>query len=130
MSKKPGVADDWAELQNIQSLVAKNVPNCGLAVINDIGLEKDIHPRNKKDVGYRLSLLALKQHYGKELEVYTSPLYQSHQIEDDHVKVTFDHVGAGLKSRDGGELKRFEIAGADHQWHLSLIHISEPTRPY
>ena len=123
VSKKPGVADDWAELQNIQSLVAKNVPNCGLAVINDIGLEKDIHPRNKKDVGYRLSLLALKQHYGKELEVYSSPLYQSHQIEDDHVKVTFDHVGAGLKSRDGDELKRFEIAGADHQWHWAKAEI-------
>jgi hypothetical protein len=30
--------------------------------------------------------------------------------------VTFDQSGAGLKSRDGGALKRFEIAGADKVW--------------
>ena len=116
ISDEPGVADDWAELQNAQLQVAQTVPNCGIAVINEIGLEKNIHPPNKKDVGYRLALLALKNHYGKELEVYSSPLYRSHQIADDHVMVTFDHAGAGLKSRDGGKLKRFEIAGPDHQW--------------
>ena len=123
ISDEPGTPDDWAELQNVQLQVAQNVPNCGIAVINDIGLEKNIHPTNKKDVGYRLSLLALKQHYGKKLAVHSSPLYQSHEIKDDHVMVTFDHVGSGLKARDGGELKRFEIAGADHRWHWAKAEI-------
>jgi len=124
ISSEPGVPSDWAELQHIQSQVAKTVSGCGLAVINDIGLEKNVHPPNKKDVGYRLSLLALKKHYGKDLDVYSSPLYRSHQIEGDHAMVTFDHAGTGLKSRDGGELKRFEIAGADHKWHWAKAEIT------
>lgn len=123
ISDEPGVPNDWAELQNAQLQVAQTVPDCGIAIINDIGLEKNIHPPNKRDVGYRLSLLALKNHYGKELEVFSSPLYQSHQIENDLVKVTFDHVGAGLKSRDGGELKRFEVAGDNHEWHWANAEI-------
>ncbi len=123
VSTEAGVPDDWAELQNVQSQVAKTVPGCGIAVINDIGLEKNIHPSNKRDVGHRLSLLALKKHYGKDLEVFSSPLYKSHQVAGDHVMVTFDHVGTGLKSRDGGELKRFEVAGEDHQWHWAKAEI-------
>jgi sialate O-acetylesterase len=31
--------------------------------------------------------------------------------------VNFDHAAAGLKSRDGGPLQRFEIAGKDRLWH-------------
>lgn len=38
-------------------------------------------------------------------------------MKDGAVRVTFDHAGSGLKSRDGTALKRFEIAGADKVWH-------------
>ena len=123
VSGEPGVPSDWAELQHVQSQVAKTVPGCGIAVINDIGLEKNIHPPNKRDVGHRLSLLALKKHYGKDLEVFSSPIYQSHQVAGDHVMVTFDHVGTGLKSRDGDELKRFEVSGSDHKWHWGKAEV-------
>ncbi len=114
---EPGAASDWAELQYFQTRVAQTVPNCGVAIINDIGVANDIHPKNKFDVGHRLALLALKKHYNKDLEVFSGPLYKSHRVSDDHIVVTMEHVGAGLKSRDEGELKRFEIAGADQKWH-------------
>ena len=68
----PGAVSNWAELQSMQTKVSQTVPNCGVAVINEIGLAGNIHPLNKKDVGYRLSLLALKQHY-KNCLLYTSP---------------------------------------------------------
>jgi sialate O-acetylesterase len=123
VSNEPGVPDDWAELQHAQSLVAQSVPGCGIAVINDIGLEKNIHPTNKLDVGRRLALLALKKHYAKDLKAFSSPLYQSHKITNADIMVTFDFVGEGLKSRDGGNLKRFEIAGADHKWHWADAEI-------
>ena len=38
--------------------------------------------------------------------------------------ITFDHAGDGLKSRDGGPLKRFEIAGEDKKWHWAEAKIS------
>ena len=116
-SVNPGIPDSWAELQDSQKAVAQTLPNCGIAVINDIGAANDIHPKNKKDVGYRLSLLALKNKYNKDLSVWSSPLYDSHQVTGNHVVITFDHVGDGLKSRDGLPLKRFEIAGKDRKWH-------------
>ena len=122
-STQPGTPDVWAELQNSQTQVSVTVPNCGLAVINDIGNATDIHPKNKRDVGLRLARLALKKHYGQSIDPYSSPLYKSHLIEGNQVIVTFDHVGKGLKSRDGGELKRFEIAGKDQQWHWADAEI-------
>ena len=37
-------------------------------------------------------------------------------IEGNKVRVQFDHIGGGLKTRDGGELKHFQIAGQDQKW--------------
>ena len=122
-SENPGTSDKWAELQHFQTQVAKNVPDCGIAVINDIGEAADIHPRNKRDVGHRLALLALKKHYGKDIEAFASPLYKSHRVSDDHIAIKMEHVGSGLKSRDGRELKRFEVAGSDLKWHWANAEI-------
>ena len=47
--------DAWAELREAQSLTAAHVPNTGLAVTIDIGDANDIHPKNKQEVGRRLS---------------------------------------------------------------------------
>ena len=122
-STQPGVADDWAELQSIQTKVSQAVSRSGIAVINDIGEAKNIHPPNKREVGRRLALLALKQHYGKDVKVFSSPLYKAHEIENDHMVVSFKHVGSGLQARDKGELKRFEIAGKDQKWHWAKAEI-------
>ena len=122
----PGVDDSWAELQDAQTMVAKSLPKCDIAIINEIGAANDIHPKNKKDVGKRLSLLALKNDYGKDLPVWSSPLYKSHEVKNDHVLVTMEYVGDGLKSRDGKPLERFEIAGKDRKWHWADASIESP----
>lgn len=82
---------------------ALRIPNTGMAVTTDIGAEKDIHPKNKQDVGKRLSLLALAKNYGKDV-VPSGPMYASHQVKGNTVVVKFDHVGSGLISATkGGE---------------------------
>jgi sialate O-acetylesterase len=124
-STEPGVADAWAELQNSQTLVARTVPNCGIAVANDIGEANDIHPKNKLDVGKRLALLALQQTYGQAIDPSCSPLYKDHSIAGNQVTVRFDHLGEGLKSRDGAALQRFEIAGDDRVWHWADASITQ-----
>lgn len=116
-STEPGTPSSWAELQNAQTLTLQKIPNTGLAIINDIGEAKDIHPRNKQDVGKRLSRWALSEHYNQPLDGPVSgPIYKSHEVVDNTIRVEFDHVGNGLKSRDGEDLKRFEIAGDDQKW--------------
>lgn len=102
----------WAHLREAQFMTALNDPNCGLAVIIDIGVANDIHPRNKQDVGLRLALSALGQAYGKDI-VYSGPTYKSMKVEGNAIRLTFDHVGGGLVAKGAGELKGFAIAGAD-----------------
>jgi sialate O-acetylesterase len=105
----------WAGLREAQTMTL-SVPKTGMAVIIDIGEAKDIHPRNKDDVGYRLSLAALKIAYGKDV-VYSGPVFKSMEISGDKAILEFDHVGSGLLAKDRyGYLKAFSIAGADKKF--------------
>jgi sialate O-acetylesterase len=67
-------------------------------------------------------LWALAKDYGKTL-VYSGPLYQKHEVVKDTIRVSFDHVGSGLKARDATSLKRFEMCGADRKWHWAEAKI-------
>jgi len=89
------------------------VPHTGMAVTVDISNLADIHPKNKQDVGKRLALWALAKDYGMKDMVYSGPLYKSLKVEGAKIRLTFDHVGGGLVSRDGKPLNWFTIAGAD-----------------
>jgi sialate O-acetylesterase len=100
----------WARMRDVQRQIAETVPNTGLAVTIDIGEEKDIHPRNKQDVGKRLAAIAIARDYGQLVE-YSGPRYAGHTTEGDKLRVTFKH-GKGLTAK-GGKLEGFAIAGAD-----------------
>lgn len=109
---------------------ALRVRNTGMAVIIDIGAEKDIHPRNKQDVGYRLAQWALAKNYGKDV-VPSGPLYKSHSIDGNKVRISFDYVGSGLMVADkGGQffldpvkatpeaaINEFALQDTDGNWH-------------
>ena len=116
-STEAGTPADWAELQNAQTLTLQKLPKTGMAIINDIGEAKNVHPKNKEDVGKRLSRWALSEHYGKKLEgPISGPIYNRHEFVEGGIRVHLDHTGGGLKSRDSEPLKRFEIAGEDQKW--------------
>lgn len=115
-SKDAGVADTWVELQEAQTLTAQTLEKCGIAIINDIGAQNDIHPKNKQEVGRRLALWALAKDYGKHGTEFCGPLYLSSVVQGSKIRVQFTHTGAGLKTRDGGEPKHFQICGADQKW--------------
>ncbi len=89
------------------------IPNTGQVVIHDIGNLKDIHPKNKQDVGGRLALIALAKTYGQKNLVHSGPVFKSLKKEGPKLRVTFDHVGSGLVSRDGKPLTLFEIIGKE-----------------
>jgi len=125
-SENPAGGDGWAALRMAQ-LKALQIPHTGMALAIDVGDAKDIHPRNKEDVGNRLALWALKNEYGQKDLVCSGPLYTGMTIEDDKVRIRFDSVGRGLmigkkqghgpaKDDIEGKLKRFAIAGEDKHW--------------
>jgi sialate O-acetylesterase len=97
-------------------LASLTIPNTGMAVLTDLGNWRDIHPKNKQEVGRRLALWALAKSYGRENLVYSGPLYKSMSVEGDKIRIRFDHVGGGLESRDGKPLNWFEIACAGKQF--------------
>lgn len=115
----------WVDVQESQwaTLALKNT---GMAVTNDIGDAKDVHPENKQDVGKRLALWALAKEYGRDI-VYSGPLYKSCKIEGGKVRLFFDCVGGGLVSRDGQPLKRFAVAGEDKKFFHAKATIDGDT---
>ena len=86
------------------------LPNTGMAVTTDIGERKNVHPKNKQDVGDRLARIALANVYGRN-EEFSGPVYQSMAVEGSAIRLKFSHAD-GLNARDG-TLKWFTIAGAD-----------------
>jgi sialate O-acetylesterase len=105
----------WADLRDVQLKLSQNIPYTGLSVNIDIGEWNDIHPLNKKDVGYRLMLQAQKLAYGNTAIVADGPVYESKVIDGDKIILSF---------REGtddfmpvAELKGFAIAGEDSKYH-------------
>jgi sialate O-acetylesterase len=107
--------DEWAELREAQ-LKTLALPNTGMAVTIDIGDAKDIHPKNKQEVGRRLALNALGKFYGKEI-IYSGPIYKSMAVNGKEITLSFEHVNGGLKAHGSDELKGFSIAGADKKFY-------------
>ncbi|MFT3737796.1 MAG: sialate O-acetylesterase [Breznakibacter sp.] len=100
------------ELREAQAKALSLLPHMGMAVTLDVGDSTDIHPIYKRPVGERLALCALAQTYGKQDLVYSGPVFRSAVARGSKMTVAFDHVGSGLKAKDG-RLDHFEVAGAD-----------------
>ena len=117
---------DWAYLRESQ-LKALTIPNTGMAVTVDVGEYNDIHPTNKKDVGYRLALAAEKVAYGEKDIVYSGPIYKSMKIESKKIILTFTNVGSGLIAKNGGKLNCFEICGIENEFFPAEAKIENNT---
>lgn len=115
----------WAELREAQ-LKTLAVPNTGMAVIIDIGEAKDIHPKNKQDVGRRLALIARARVYKEHIED-SGPVFTKLVKAKNKLILSFSHAAGGLKTRENQELKGFAIAGKDHIYHWAKAKIAGNT---
>ena len=140
---------NWAELREAQTLTL-SLPNTGMAVTTDIGESKDIHPKNKLDVGKRLAATALYNTYGKKDIVYSGPVYKSMKVDSNKAVVSFTNTGKGLfmknkpltmadssllkpPSKEKGQManmsmysvKGFEIAGADKKFYPAIAEMQQ-----
>jgi sialate O-acetylesterase len=106
----------YAELRDAQLNTARTLPKVGLAVITDVGDEKDIHPKPKQPVGERLALAALAIEYGKKIE-YSGPTLKDVTFKKNTATLTFEHAAGGLTAKGGGELFGFTALGDDEKFH-------------
>lgn len=104
-----------AYLREAQTKSLETIKNSGMAVTMDIGVEKDVHPKNKADVGKRLALWALAKTYGQKDIPYSGPIYKSMTVEGQKVRLYFDYTYGGLSAKDG-QLSDFIIAGTDKKF--------------
>jgi sialate O-acetylesterase len=119
----------WAWLREEQ-LKALALPHTAMASAIDLGNPKDVHPRDKADVGHRLALAARHVAYGETLES-SGPMYDSIEIKGNTIQISFQHVGGGLQIGIPpwtSELKPpvklvrltgFAIAGAERKWFFA-----------
>ena len=105
----------WAELREAQTMTMAKLPHTGEAVIIDIGEGKDIHPKNKVDVGRRLARWALANEYSVVVP-YHSPQYKSMEKLGEKIVLTFDHADGGWRPFDVKQPVGFAVAGEDKKF--------------
>jgi hypothetical protein len=126
----------WNLLREAQEIAVREIPHTSLAVTIDVG-ERDVHPKNKVDVGLRMARAALVHVYGKDL-LPGGPVYRKHAVEENRIRISFDQVGDGLMvaTKKGyeapvedpaGKLKFFVVAGEDRKWHWADAVIENDT---
>jgi sialate O-acetylesterase len=113
---------DWPSLREAQA-DALSEPATGMAVTLDIGDPEDIHPRNKQEVGRRLSLLALARTYGRRDLEDSGPALERAEFLAGKVRLRFSHA-AGLRAHGGGAgVTGFTVAGDDDVHHPARARI-------
>lgn len=115
-------ATPWSFIRDAQRRTFLNDPTTGLIVTIDVGEASDIHPRNKIDVGWRVSQWALADVYGRKI-INGGPVYDHSEIRDGKVTLSFKNTGAGLKIKSGENLFEFAIAGQDGKWYWAEAKI-------
>ena len=121
----------WGKVRNLQLNAFHAIPSCGMAVIIDIGEAKDIHPKNKFDVGERLARWAMRDLYGAKDIVVSGPIYKSMTISGKKAVIAFDYVAADSKRSlmvgkkegkapaaevKGGKLEGFAVQDKEGNW--------------
>jgi sialate O-acetylesterase len=110
----------WAMLREAQRQTLRLL-NTGMAVIADIGDSKDIHPKNKQDVGKRLAWIAAHDLYGQK-NSYSGPQLDRWVIKGREAQLSFKPMGKELvlKTPDR-KIGGFTIAGSDQQFYPAQV---------
>ena len=113
---------DIALIQEAQAKFAAAEKNAAMAVINDVGNLKDIHPNDKRTVAKRLSLHALKRNYGWKHVQNESPVLKGWKIDGAKFVLSFDHAEKFYLYNPDFTMKTgFEVCGADGVWKPAKI---------
>jgi sialate O-acetylesterase len=124
----------WAWVREQQASVL-NLPNVSMAVAVDIGDPRDVHPKNKQEVGRRLALVALKDFYGRDVQARGPILdgasregsaFRLHFRNADGLELTGDPRGAFLIA---GENRGFVPGDAKVEGDDVVVSAAEVSAP-
>lgn len=117
----------WAEIREGQLQTAQTLPKTGVVTTIDLGEADNIHPKNKKDVGARLTKLGLTLAYGKAPS-YFSPVFDKGEVKGKTMVLHFKNVGGGLALKPGetGDLKGFALSGTTRGFYWAKAKITGP----
>lgn len=100
------------------------IPNTGMAVLMDAGIEKGIHPPQKNIAGERLAMLALTKTYGFRGITAESARYKGMTVEDGAVIVEFERDKMNMYGKNNTFTSRlFEVAGEDRVFHPAKVEL-------
>jgi len=114
----------WDNMRERQQELVTSTANMGMAVALDVGESDNIHPHNKRPVGERLALLALRRVYKLPVED-TGPTYTGMTVEGSAIHIQLSHA-SGLKAV-GGPIPNVTIAGEDKVFHPATATIDGTT---
>ena len=118
----PYRSEKVVKLQLAQAQFEREEPNAGMVVVNDVGNLKDVHPNDKRTVGLRLALHALKRDYGFKSIRDNSPSVKAWRVEGNECVLTFNDANAlYLYNADFSTRTPFEIAGEDGVFKPAVI---------
>lgn len=112
--KEDPVLNDYAFFREAQENISQ-LNNTGMVVTMDVGEAKDLHPKNKLPIGWRLAQMALNRTYGRLKVPFEGPAYEYMEVKGSKAVIHFraSSVALGLKTNDGKAPAFFMIAGAD-----------------
>ena len=121
----------WPVVRELQRR-AKKLPRVGMAVTMDLGEDNDLHPLNKKEVGFRLAMLAAKMLYGIASECEGPEICGiDYEMEKTGaVLIYFKNITDGMYAyggEKGKEIRDFELRDEQGIWHRAAAVIKEDT---
>ena len=105
----------WAVLRENQRLLTEKMGNVYMASAIDIGDHNDIHPQDKKSVGYRMAQNALFNVYRYTDVVPCGPMYKSYIVENGKIRLFFDNA-EGMYIKEDCE-QSFFVSGIDGKYY-------------
>ncbi len=113
-----------AFLREAQLKSSQNLQNAEMVVTLDVGDCTQIHPSKKREVGKRLSYIALAKDYGISGYDFKSPTLTNYFIEKQEIILTFSN--RIQLNRNVGTSENFEIAGSDMIFYPANAVIKSP----
>ena len=113
-----------AFLREAQLKSSQSLQNAEMVVTLDVGDCTQIHPSKKREVGKRLSYVALAKDYGISGYDFKSPTLTNYFIEDQEIVLTFSSRIQLNKNVDTSE--NFEIAGTNMVFYPANAAMTSP----
>lgn len=113
-----------ALLREQQLIAERTIPNAGMAVLMDAGIEKGIHPPKKNVAGERLALLAIANTYGIKGINGSSARYKSMTVQDGKAIIEFENGKMGIYGKNSSFTSNLvQIAGKDRVFYPAKVEI-------